>query len=83
MGAKPQKILENIEENEMLTFYIVGVVIVTLVTLSLLIWGFVNERTDVLDTGDLIVISLLSWVSLFIMVMTAIFMKLRKNKEDR
>jgi len=67
----------------MLTIYLIGVAIATLVALSLLIWGFVNERTDTLDAGDLITISLLSWVSLFIMVMTAIFMKLRKNKEDR
>ena len=67
----------------MLTFYIVGVVIVTLVTLSLIIWEFVDEITDTLDTGELIAISLFSWVSLFIIVMTVIFMKLRKNKEDR
>jgi len=67
----------------MLTFYIVGVVIVTLVTLSLIIWEFVDEITDTLDTGELIAISLFSWVSLFIIVMTVIFMKLRKNKKDR
>ena len=67
----------------MITIYLIGVAIATLAALSLLIWEIVNEMPDTLDTGDLIALSLLSWVSLFIMVMTAIFMKLQKNKKDR
>ena len=67
----------------MVMFYFIGVAIATLAALSLLIWEIVNESADTLDTEALIAISLLSWVSLFIMVMIVIFMKLQKNKEDR
>ena len=66
----------------MITIYLIGVVIATLVALSIVIWEIVNEGIDILDTEELILISLLSWVSLFVMVMIVIFMKLRKNKEE-
>jgi len=63
-----------------MTFYIIGLVIALLVSLSLLVWGIVNEEEARLGIDSIVIISLFSWLSIFIMVMAAIFIGLKKEQ---
>jgi len=69
----------------MFTFYIVGVVIVILFYLSFLAWHTANEETDCSNIFSALIntlmLSVFSWMIIFVIVLEYIFDHIKKNKE--
>ena len=71
----------------MFTFYIVGVVIVILFYLSFLAWYNANGETDLSNIFSILIntlmLSVFSWMIIFVIVLEYIFDHIKKNRKDK
>ena len=67
----------------MMTFYIVGVVIVLLVTLTQVSYELAYQKEDRMSWGTIGILAFFSWLTLFTIIMTAMFSIAKKNRKDK
>ena len=66
----------------MITFYIIGVVIVLLVTLTQVSYELAYQKEDRMSWSTIGILAFFSWLTLFTVVMTAIFSRAKRNRKE-
>ena len=66
----------------MLTFYIVGVVVMLLASLAQVAYEIAYEKEDRTSIGAIVLLAFFSWLSIFTIVMTVIFSIAKKNRDE-